>query len=183
MESHAFTFTYAAGMEERDLPEALNAAEEKTLADIREHGWQVLQIHAGSGDDEREEPWSEHESVQAAYEAEFAYTIGLTVTFSHPEVILVGGWEYSISYLNAVGSLVREGKRFAPRDTSDQVLDGFTVRFDSVGERCRTELLTWASWAVGPQDFEALQLVLPDPSGHWPEDPDYHGRPQPSLSE
>jgi hypothetical protein len=169
-------------VEEPDLQEALSAAEEKTLADIREHGWQVLQIHAGEDDHQREEPWSDHAPAQAAYEAEFAYTIGLTLTFSHPEVILVGGWEYSVSYLNAVGNLAKEGGRLAAGDTSDEVLDGFTVRFDPVSDRCRTELLTWASWAVRREDFDALQLVLPDPSGHWPDDPDYHRRPQPSLA-
>ena len=104
-------------------------------------------------------------------------------TFGHPEVILLGTWQHAHPFLNAVGDLVREGRRFAPGVTSDEVLDEFTVRFDPVSDSCRTELLTLADWAAGRKPFDALQLVLPDTSGRWPEDPDYNGFPQPPLAD
>jgi Domain of unknown function (DUF4262) len=56
------------------------------------------------------------------------------------------------------------------------------VRFDAVSEPCRLELLTLAHWAASRGPFEALQLVLPDTSGRWPEDRDYTGFPQPPLA-
>jgi hypothetical protein len=154
--------------------------EERVRADIREYGWHVVVVGASEGDEDR--VWSSHPPAQAAYEALFAYTVGLRETFGHPEVILVGGWSGAHPFLNEVGELVRSGSRFAPGDMSHDVLEGFTVRFDAVGEACREACLTWASWAAGSERFSALQLVLPDRSGRWPEDAGYHGFPQPSLS-
>ena len=43
------------------------------------------------------------------------------------------------------------------------------------------ELLTYADWANRRGPFEALQLILPDSSGRWPEDPDYNAYAQPLL--
>jgi hypothetical protein len=139
-------------------------------------------VRRGVHDHEDEGPWSSHPPAQAAYEALFAYTVGLRETFGHAEVILVGAWSGAHPFLNEVGALVRSGARFAPGDTSDDVLEGFTVRFDAVGDECREACMTWASWAAAREPFEALQLVLPDTSGRWPEDAGYNGFPQPSLS-
>jgi uncharacterized protein DUF4262 len=154
--------------------------EEKIVADIDEHGWHVMLVRGAVNDDEG--PWSPHPPAQAAYEALFSYTIGLRQTFAHPELILVGEWSSAHPILNGVGELVREGARFAPGDTSDDVLEGYPARFGAVCEQCREECLTWASWAAGGEAFEALQLILPDAEGRWPDDPDYAGYPQPLLS-
>jgi hypothetical protein len=121
--------------------------------------------------------------VDAAYAATFAYTVGLTPRFGHPEILLVGGWSAAGHFLNRVGDMVRDGHRFAPGDTSTEVLDDFVVRFDDVGERPRWGLMTLAHWAMHRAYFDALQLVLPDRWGRWPEDPEYHGFPQPSQAD
>jgi hypothetical protein len=167
------------------LPEPEDETEAKVVADVREHGWHVITVRAAAHDhdDESLASWSGDPAVEAAYDADFAYTIGLTHSFGHPEVILVGGWEHSHPYLNLVGDLVRAGRRFGPGDTSDGVLDGFGVRFAGVSDACRKELLTWADWAAGREPFEALQLVFPDPFGRWPEEDGYRGFPQPALGE
>ena len=81
----------------------------------------------------------EHPPAQAAYQAHFAYTVGLTETFGHPEIVLLGTWQHAHPFLNAVGDLVRDGRRFETGDTSEEVLDGFVVRFDPVSERCQTD--------------------------------------------
>jgi hypothetical protein len=133
-------------------------------------------------DDEDEGPWSPHPPAQAAYEALFTYTVGLRETFGHPEVILVGRWSSAHPILNVVGELVREGARFAPGDRSDDVVDGYPARFGAVCDQCREACLTWASWAADREPFEALQLILPDATGRWPDEPDYGGFPQPLLS-
>ena len=62
----------------------------------------------------------------------FAYTVGLRQTFGHPELILVGEWSSAHPILNGVGGLVREGARFAPGDSSDDVLEGYPARFGAV---------------------------------------------------
>jgi hypothetical protein len=90
------------------------------------------------------------------YEATFTYTVGLTYTFEHPEIVLVGSWQHAALYLNLVGQMVESGQRFAAGATTDELLDGFTVRFGPVGDAPRPDLLTWADWAAQGQPFEAL---------------------------
>ncbi len=162
-----------------DLPEPEDAEEAKVVADIRGHGWHVVLVRECEG--EEGVHWSDDPAVQAAYEALFTYTVGLGPSFGHPEVVLVGGWQHAHPFLNVVGDLVADGKRFRPGDTSSEVLDGYVVRFDPVAQSRREELLTWASWAARRRPFEALQLVLPDREARWPEDPQYNAFPQPSL--
>lgn len=165
----------------RPLPTPSDDEEANVVADVGQHGWHVVLVRAAIHDHDTAGPWSEHPAAQAAYEAQFAYTVGLGASFAHPEVILVGSWQHAHPFLNAVGDLVRDGARFADADTSADVLDGFVVRFDAVSQTCATELLTWAHWAAGRQAFDALQLVLPDTCGRWPEEDGYNGFPQPSL--
>ena len=164
------------------LPEPSDDAERQVLADIARHGWHVVLVRRGIHDHEGPGPWADDPAAQAAYEADFTYTVGLTYSFDHPEVILVGGWQHAHAYLNVVGGMVQEGRRFAEGDTTEELLEGFTVRFEAVGESQRKELLTWADWAVRRRPFEALQLVLPDTAGRWPDDPGYHGFAQPVLA-
>lgn len=178
------------------LPVPTDWMEADVVANVRDHGWHVCLVHGGpceycaeEGDEEGDEDGGhDHERIQhdvadvdAAYEASFAYTVGLTPRFGHPEIILVGAWSLAGHFLNRVGDLVRAGQRFEPGDTSAEVLPDFVVRFDDVGERCRWGLLTLAHWANHRAYFDALQLVLPDRWGRWPEDPAYHGFPQPTL--
>lgn len=153
-------------------------AEHKVLSDIRDHDWHVMLVREAEGKSPR---LSNDAAVQAAYDACFTYTIGLTISFDHPELILVGEWQYAHQIINAAGELIRDGQRFQRGDRSTEVLDGLEVRFDSVSDTKGAELLTWAKWALRGRPLSALQLVLPDPQGRWPEDPDYHSFPQPSL--
>jgi hypothetical protein len=164
------------------LPTPEDDFEARVVRDIHEHGWHVVIVRSGVHEHETDGPWAGDPRSQAAYEALFTYTVGLEHSFGHPEVVLLGEWRHAHPFLNAVGDLVRDGRRFQAHDTSDQVLEGFVVRFDPVADVCRAELLTWAHWAVGRRDFGALQLVLPDTSHRWPEDPGYNGFAQPALA-
>jgi hypothetical protein len=42
------------------------------------------------------------------------------------------------------GGLVEEGHRFTASDVTDEILDGYTLLFDAVGDERRRELLTSA---------------------------------------
>jgi hypothetical protein len=87
------------------LPPPTDEIEEQVLGGIARHGWHVVLVRQGMHEHEGDGPWSEDHAAQAAYEADFAYTVGLTFSFSHPEVILVGGWQHAHAYLNVVGGL------------------------------------------------------------------------------
>jgi hypothetical protein len=69
--------------------------------------------------------------------------------------------------------------QFARR--TGELLEGFTVRFDEISDSCRVQLSPRADLANSRSAFGALQLVLPDTTGRWPEDPDYNGFAQPEL--
>lgn len=175
------------------LPEPTDWMEADVVTNVRDHGWHVALIHGGActycaeGDDphdhDHDDPVEyDDPAVAAAYAASFAYTVGLSPRFGHPEIILVGGWAGAGHFLNRVGDRVRDGQRFAPGDTSTEILDDFAVRFGDVSEAGRWSLLTLAHWAMHRHYYDALQLVLPDPLGNWPEDPGYRGFAQPSLA-
>ena len=166
--------------EMRELPEPESEADAQAIADIREYGWHCMLV--------ADEHHPEHAALNAAlgphpvYDATFAYTVGVWGTFGHPELVLVGRWQHAHSYLSTLVSMVREGYRFSAGDTTDELLEGYEVRFGSVSDERRLELLTWSDWANLREPFEALQLILPDRAGRWPEDPQYAGFPQPLLS-
>ena len=162
-----------------DLPEPEDSFDEKLIADIHAYGWHCILV--------ADEHHPEHAAENAAlrphdvYDATFAYTVGLWLTHGHPEVALVGRWQAAHGILAAAVDLIEAGGRFAPGDSSQEVLDGYEARFCAVSEARRDELLTYASWANRRRPFEAVQLVLPDRHGRWPWEPRYSGVAQPLL--
>jgi hypothetical protein len=156
-------------MSDEGLPEPEDAFEAKLVADVRDYGWHCVLV--GDGEDDDAPPG----------DPPFAYTVGLTHTYGHPELVLVGRWQYAHGILGAAVELVHEGARLAPGDESDEVLEGYPVRFGAVADDRRRELLTHAGWLYGDRPFAALQVILPDGAGRMPDDPGYDGYPQPLL--
>lgn len=163
-----------------ELPQPEDPFDEKLFADIREHGWHVVLV----ADEHHPQHAQENRALgpHPIYDAAFAYTVGISVTCGHAEVVLVGRWQQPHTILNVVGGLIGEGCTFAPGNSSDEVLEGYTVRFGSVSDARRVELLTYADWVNARRPFQAVQLVLPDRDGRWPEDPEYDSYPQPLLT-
>ena len=163
-----------------DLPEAEDAFDEKLLADVRDVGWHCLLV--------ADEHHPEHATANRAlpphpvYDATFAYTAGLWLTRDHPELILVGRWQHAHAILAAVVSLIEEGSALTAGDVTDRVLHDYDVRFGAVSAERRTELLTYASWLNHRRPFEALQVILPDRHGVWPDDARYEAFAQPLLA-
>jgi hypothetical protein len=162
-----------------NLPEPQDAFDEKLIADVREHGWHCVLV--------ADEHHPEHAVLNAAsgphpvYDATFAYTVGLWLTRQHPELVLVGRWQQAHAIIASAVSLISAGRRLVAGDVSDQVLEGHEVRFGPVSDERRAELLTYSDWANRRHPFEAVQLILPDSLGRWPEDPEYDSYPQPLL--
>lgn len=146
------------------LPEPENAFDAKLVADVREYGWHCVLVGA---EGEADPP--------------FAYTVGLLHSYEHAELVLVGRWQHAHGILGAAVDLVSEGATLAPGDESDDVVEGYPVRFGPVSDEQRTELLTYAEWLYPGRAFPALQLILPDRAGRMPDDVGYDGYPQPLL--
>ena len=83
----------------------------------------------------------------------------------HRELVLVGRWERAHAILAEAVDLIAGSRRLAPGEVSDQMLQGYEVRFGPVSDEQRVELLTYADWA----------------NRRWPEDPDYNAYAQPLL--
>jgi hypothetical protein len=163
-----------------ELPEPEDAFDEKLLADVRDVGWHCVRV----ADEHHPEHAAANRALpsHAVYDAAFAYTAGLWLTRAHPELVLVGRWQHAHAILAAVVSLIDEGNRFRADAVSDQVLDGYEVRFGAVAASRRTELLTYADWLNLRRPFDALQVILPDRQGNWPGDRGYAACPQPLLA-
>ena len=112
----------------------------------------------------------------------FVYTVGLTETFQHPELVLIGFEpEAATRILELAAFRVSEGTRFRDLSTNDQVIEGFLVAFRSVPW---PEAVYWARLAserYSSNQYELLQLILPDFRGRFPWDagcPKLHARIQ-----
>ncbi|MEU6352233.1 DUF4262 domain-containing protein [Streptomyces sp. NPDC047072] len=102
----------------------------------------------------------------------FAYSIGFTATFGHPEVVVVGLPEdASVSVLQAVEAELAEGVRYQDGSSSDEILNGFPVRFQRVPEELSSVNLVQASNFYAGKIPSALQLIWPDRDGNYPGGP------------
>ena len=100
----------------------------------------------------------------------FAYTIGFIQTFSHPEVVVVGLPEStSHAVLKAVFDSIESDARYTVGSVSDEILDGFSVRFDDVPSTLAAKNLVQA-FVFNSGEADVLQLVWPDRDGNFPGD-------------
>jgi Domain of unknown function (DUF4262) len=166
----------------RRLPRPTDPGDEKVLADIREYGFHAKHVR----------PWHHPEHAEAnaklgphpIYDVGFSYTAGLHYSHGHPELAITGGMpdEQAHGILWEVVRLIEAGQRFAPGDESDEVLHEARARFGPVSAERRKELLTFADWAARRKPFAAVQILLPNETGAFPDEPAYAGPPQPLLS-
>lgn len=141
---------------ERDEPTMPWSLRDETLQHVKEvieeHGWWV-----GLLEEEEGQP-------------SFAYTIGLFETFGHPELMVFGlpvGTMHGI--LNQCGALIRDGARFVDGSSSEDVLNGYTVRFRAVtAKESYAAYLGYASGFYAERDFSVLQCVWPDKAHRFP---------------
>ena len=129
----------------------MNPAEEKVLSDVQDYGWHVVKV------------------LEEGDSPEFAYSIGLFRSFQHPEIFIYGlPSERAHLIINEAGEHIRSGRRFFAGQTSDELLEGYSVMFRAIPPSQYREHLGWASWFYDYADFPALQLVYPDRDGRWP---------------
>lgn len=124
--------------------------EAQLLADIDRFGWTVLKVSNDLGPD-------------------FAYSVGILRTLSHPEILMFGlPLETMHRLINDVGNRVKGGARYAAGQVTDEFLDGYDVTFRTVPTFQYAGHLGWANWLYKGEAYPVLQLVYPDRDGHWP---------------
>lgn len=132
----------------------VETAESRVSSDVRDHGWHVVLVGASGS------------------APEFAYTVGLTATFQHLEIAVLGLPSAKAQLLlNGVGAAIRQGTRFGAGDQSAELLIGYPVAFIAFPPGLVQQYLGFAWQFYGGGGFEALQLVWPDGKGRFPWDP------------
>ena len=113
---------------------------------------------------------------ESSNEPRFAYTIGLGVTFQHPEIVVVGlSTEIAHQLLADVADDLRKGIRCSADAKRDDLLEGLSVAFRPVHPTQIDARMGYTkafyrnshpgfAWAV-------LQLYWPDKRGHFPFEP------------
>jgi hypothetical protein len=127
---------------------------QNTVDEIKKSGWQIIYVF-----DQRP----------------FAYTIGLTKNFGHPEVIISGlPSDFSASILNTIASKIKnEGFVWNTSIPYPFLFARFPAVFRSVDSLHIPEYFRWACRFYGSEPFQALQCLWPDTNGKFPGEPGY----------
>lgn len=144
----------------REAPEDLwrihDDKEDRIIADVERYGWHVAVLEEGHN---------------ARKTPAFAYSIGLTATFEHPELVIVGMEPWTAAkIINVCGELIVEGARFADGARTDELLVGYQCIFRAVPKQRYSEWFGYALWYYDGPRFDVLQIVWPDRSGRFPWD-------------
>jgi hypothetical protein len=128
--------------------------DDELVADVEQHQWVVLKITPDRA-------------------PEYAYSVGLTKSFAHPELVVVGLDDETMQELiNDIGNAIESGRAFRDGDVSADFLQGYDVAFRSVPAHLHAAQFAWAERYYGDAPFSVLQIVYPDRKGRWPWDAD-----------
>lgn len=136
----------------------MEAIQAKIVANIASHGWAVQMVLPGR---------------DTAVDPSFAYTIGLTETFRHPELLMIG-FEPTMmqSLLNAAGEAIRQGEHLGDWSRSERVLKDYPVYCREVPAEHAGRWARGARARYQKSGYRLLQVFLPDPGGRFPWDAD-----------
>jgi hypothetical protein len=99
----------------------------------------------------------------------WAFTIGFTQTFAHPEVVVFGlPADVLRAVLDAIGCELRAGRMFADGEDNAILAPPYRCVFRDVDAAWRDLVLPGAAWFYGGRPFSALQLVWPDRGHRFP---------------
>jgi len=140
-----------------DDPRPRDRSEERVVADVQRHGWHVVLI-------------PEEDGMPG-----WAFTVGLSKTFGHPEVIVFGlHQEVAHFVLNDVGERVRAGLKIVDGTRAEELLEGVTCAFRPVARCWHRWFLGMASWFNGGNHrYSVFQCLWPDRAGCFPWDDDF----------
>ncbi|MBC7805330.1 MAG: DUF4262 domain-containing protein [Akkermansiaceae bacterium] len=135
------------------FPEPEEDYDRKVITNIEMYGWHVVIVpedNEGAG---------------------FAYTVGLTYSYGHAEIILFGlPQDVTHAVLNEIGDRAKNGTRVAPDTYVEGLLEDYDCGFVAVDKTQYREFLGQCRWLYGGNEFDALQCVWPDKSGRFPWD-------------
>lgn len=121
---------------------------------IEKHGWHVMSVANGAGD---EDPV-------------FSYSTGIFQKLKAPELLIIGlGSKLSASLINHYGrEIMDRNANFSAGNFYSGFLDGFDIYMMEPDERARKEYAIWADWYYERTSFPIFQCVWPSTGGVWP---------------
>lgn len=132
------------------------ASDEKIAVDVSQYGLSVMLV-------------SESEDGP-----KFGYSIGLSHSYNHPEIIVFGlNHEVAGVIINTIGRRIEDGERFEPGKKYEELLDGYSCVFREVPTGCYPEYFGYARQFYKGWNFAVLQLVWPDKDHRYPWDTDF----------
>lgn len=131
------------------------------LQNIAKFGWSIVSVHPG----------------EPAGDPAMSYTVGLIETFQHPELIVFGiSVDTARAVIHELGSrFFRLGQLIPLDEPIDRILEGFPVILKSVPSRVaeRNALIAQGRALERGLPFSLVQVVRPDPHGHFPWEDTY----------
>jgi hypothetical protein len=126
----------------------------KVRTDIKKFGWHCLNVWPRAGDNEH---------------TAFSYTIGLTESYSHPEIMIFGLGDKAHGVLTECANLIKKGTRFVEGEPNGDILSGdFKVIFKPVRKDRFSEYLGTALRYYGGHAFDAFVLFWPNKQHQFP---------------
>lgn len=132
------------------------AGDRKLVADVQDHGWHVVKVV----DPDADSPW-------------WAFTVGLWHSYGVPELTMAGLLPGDMhTWLNVLGKRARDGKGVVDEGSLvEGVLEGYALRARRVATPWYRPLFGAALWFAQKPPLPMAQLVWPDRTGRYPEDP------------
>lgn len=108
------------------------------------------------------------------YSPSFAYSIGLTRSYNHPEVICFGlPQDLAHAIINDVAELIKNGKTIKVGEINHEVFEGSRATFLEVDQRNIGDYFAGALNYYGEEKFTALELIWTDQNDRFPWEEDF----------
>jgi hypothetical protein len=135
----------------------LDKSEQRLVDDIARVGWHLIGV-----DRDADRP-------------SFVYSIGLMVTFDHPEVIMFGlDVRLMADVINTMGREIRSGRTFIEPVLYTGLIERYACKTAPVARRFHEDYFGYALWHrrhIGKTGtLEAIQCFWPDKAGLFPDD-------------
>lgn len=126
----------------------------KLRSDVETFGWHCLSVQPVAGEEE----------------VQFTYTIGLTETLAHPEIIIFGlGSKLSHQILSDCVNMIRDGTTFQPNVEYENVVGGtYKVVFKAMTAEFLSEYFGAAFRYYDGEPFIGLVMFWPDKEHRFP---------------
>jgi hypothetical protein len=138
------------------MPRPETDSDLELLANVESSGWHIVEVP-----ERNEQPG-------------WAFSVGLTHSFQHPEVVIFGLPETANrEVLERVVQAVQAGASLREGSVTETILPGLRCELRPVSQVWHELLLGYAIWFYGGADFAAVQFLWPDTAGKLPGDPDF----------